>query len=99
MKLPKELIDHLEHEINIGNVDKKVQNLILLIFEENQKYKEVFDKLKDLIKNKHTNDKVFWFDKEYAKTYGELCTMSGSGETRTAVVTLTDLSNILKEVK
>ena len=44
MKLPEELIDHLEHEINIGNVDKKVQNLILLIFEENQKYKEVIDK-------------------------------------------------------
>ena len=44
MKLPEELIDHLEHEINIGNVDKKVQNLILLIFEENKKNKEVIDK-------------------------------------------------------
>ena len=56
MKLPEELIDHLEHEINIGNVDKKVQNLILLIFEENKKHKEIIDKaikelfnLKDMI--------------------------------------------------
>lgn len=40
MIIPEELIDHLEHEINIGNVDKKVQNLILIISEENQQLKE-----------------------------------------------------------
>ena len=40
MIIPKSLIDHLEHEINIGNVDKKVQNLILIISEENQKLKK-----------------------------------------------------------
>lgn len=44
MKIPEELIDHLEHEIKIGNVDKKVQNLISVLAEQNLKYKEVIDK-------------------------------------------------------
>lgn len=56
MKIPEELIDHLEHEIKIGNVDKKVQNLILLIAEQNQKYKEVIDKAIDLIEKSVTTD-------------------------------------------
>lgn len=51
MIIPKSLIDHLEHEINIGNVDKKVQNLILIILEENQKLKK---QLNDY-KNRYTN--------------------------------------------
>ena len=72
---------------------------IRMIILENQKYKEVIDKLRDLIKNRHTNSKVYWFDKEYAKDYGELCTSAGAGDTRTVVILLTDLSNILKEVE
>lgn len=51
MIIPKSLIDHLEHEIHIGNVDKKVQNLILIILEENQKLKK---QLNDY-KNRYTN--------------------------------------------
>ncbi len=51
MIISKSLIDHLEHEINIGNVDKKVQNLILIISEENQKLKK---QLNDY-KNRYTN--------------------------------------------
>lgn len=47
MKIPEELINHLEQEINIGNVDKKVQNLILMISEANQKYKRTLDKLSE----------------------------------------------------
>ena len=50
MIIPEELIDHLEHEINIGNVDKKVQNLILIISEENQQLKETIIKAIELIK-------------------------------------------------
>lgn len=50
MIIPEELIDHLEHEINIGNLDKKVQNLILIISEENQQLKETIIKAIELIK-------------------------------------------------
>ena len=56
MIIPEELIDHLESEINIGNVDKKVQNLILIISEE---IRELKKQLNDLEKqsaeaiNKH----------------------------------------------
>ena len=57
MKIPEELIYHLEHEIKIGNVDKKVQNLILLIAEQNKKYKEVIDKAIEYIKE---NDELLY---------------------------------------
>lgn len=51
MIIPKSLIDHLEHEINIDNVDKKVQNLILIILEENKQLKETINKAINFIKN------------------------------------------------
>ena len=69
------------------------------LLEENKKYEEIIDKLKDISKNRHTNGKILWFDKDYAKTYGELCTMAGSSDTRLAVVCLYELENILKEVE
>ncbi len=54
MIIPEELIDHLESEINIGNVDKKVQNLILIIAEKNKKYKEIIDKIRKEISEEHS---------------------------------------------
>lgn len=66
------------------------------LLEENQKYKEVIDKLKNISENMYTNDKVLWFDKDFAKTYGELCTMAGNGDKRLAVLPLYELENILK---
>lgn len=73
MKLPEELIDHLEHEINIGNVDKKVQNLILLIFEENKKHKEVIDKAIDFIEEYNRNRNCFkWNEQDYIDVIDEI---------------------------
>lgn len=97
-------------ENNIEYVDLKYlgENGVLLVYrekenkesvEENQKYKEIIDKLKDIVKNRHTNGKVYWFDAEYAKTYGELCDMAGAGETRTPVVLLSEIEDILKGVE
>ena len=73
MKLPEELIDHLEHEINIGNVDKKVQNLILLIFEENKKHKEVIDKAINFIEEYNRNRNCFkWNEQDYIDVIDEI---------------------------
>ena len=73
MKLPEELIDHLEHEINIGNVDKKVQNLILLILKKKKKHKEVIDKAIDFIEEYNRNRNCFkWNEQDYIDVIDEI---------------------------
>ena len=56
------------HGIDIDNPYEMANEIIDL---KRQK-QELIDYLKDLIDNKHTNNKVLWFDSEYAKIYGEL---------------------------
>lgn len=60
---------------------------------------EIIDCLKDLVKNRHTNSKVVWFDSEYAKTYGELCSMAGAGDTRLALLPLSEIEEILSKIE
>ena len=62
-------------------------------------YDELTDYLKDLLENRYTNGKVVWFDSEYAKIYGELCTMAGAGDTRLALVPLSEIENILSKIE
>lgn len=59
--------------------------------------KDLLSELKDLVENRYDNKKVVWFDSEYAKVYGELCDIAGAGDTRTALVPLDIIRNIIKE--
>ena len=65
----------------------------------NKDRQELIDYLKDLINNRHTNNKVLWFDSNYAKTYGELCDMAGAGDTRLALVSLSEIQEILNKIE
>lgn len=65
----------------------------------NKEKQELIDYLKDLIENKHTNNKVLWFDSEYAKIYGELCTMAGANDDRLPLVPLSEIENILSKIE
>lgn len=48
---------------------------------------------------KYTNDKVVWFDSDYAKDFGELCTMAGVGDNRLPLVPLSEIENILSKIE
>ena len=66
---------------------------------EYNKLQEIINYLKDLIENKYTNGKVVWFDSEYARIYGELCTMAGVGDNRLALVPLNVLEELLFKIE
>ena len=73
---------------------------IIDTFETMQKEKqELIDYLKDLIENRFTDSKVVWFDSEYARDFGELCSMAGAGDTRLALVPLSEIENILSKIE
>lgn len=72
------------------------ENLVIGLIKEKQ---ELIDYLKDLIENRFTNSKVVWFDSEYARDFGELCSMAGAGDTRLALVPLSEIENILSKIE
>ena len=83
------------HGIDIDNPYEMANEIIDL---KRQK-QELIDYLKDLIDNKHTNNKVLWFDSEYAKTYGELCNMAGYKANRLALVPLSEIEKFLSKIE
>lgn len=86
---------------------KEVLNLIRLknkfkkqeIERKAKAYDELIDYLKNLLENRYTNSKVVWFDSEYAKIYGELCTMAGANDDRLPLVPLSEIENILSKIE
>ena len=69
------------------------------VLEYQKEKQELIEYLKDLIGNRFTNGKVVWFDPEIAKIYGELCTMAGAGDTRLALVPLSEVEEILSKIE
>ncbi len=56
------------------------------------KYKEVLDKIKE--------KGVMYYDPEYSKIYGELCSMPGANNTRTPVIVIDDeILELLEEIE
>ena len=86
---------------------KEVLNLIRLknefkkqeIERKAKAYDELIDYLKDLIENRFTNSKVVWFDSEYARDFGELCSMAGANDDRLPLVPLSEIENILSKIE
>lgn len=78
----------LKNEFKKQEIEKKVKA-----------YDELIDYLKDLLENRYTNSKVVWFDSEYAKIYGELCTMAGANDDRLPLVPLSEIENILSKIE
>ena len=60
---------------------------------------ELIDYLKYLIEDRFTNGKVVWFDSEYARDFGELCTMAGARGNRLPLVPLSEIENILSKIE
>lgn len=93
---------------NLSEHDQKeVLNLIKLknefkkqeIERKVKAYDELIDYLKDLLENKYTNSKVVWFDSEYARDFGKLCTMAGANDDRLPLVPLSEIENILSKIE
>lgn len=85
-----------------GEIFKRIPTFDDLQKENNKLLKEkqeLIDYLKDLIENRFTNSKVVWFDSEYARDFGELCSMAGAGDTRLALVPLSEIENILSKIE
>ena len=71
----------------ITNLEYKIKRL-----EEDNKYKEVLDKIKE--------KGVMYYDPEYSKIYGELCSMPGANNTRTPVIVIDDeILELLEEIE
>ena len=72
--------------------------VIELIKKDDEKQK-LIEYLKDLLENRYTNSKVVWFDSEYAKIYGKLCTMAGANDDRLPLVPLSEIEKILSKIE
>ena len=78
----------LKNEFKKQEIERKVKT-----------YDELINYLKDLLENRYTNSKVVWFDSEYAKIYGELCTIAGANDDRLPLVPLNEIENILSKIE
>ena len=69
------------------------------IIEDNKKLKTENKKLQERIDKaiEYIQKDTRWFDSEYAKTYGELCTCAGANDTRLEV--MVNPSNLLEILK
>ena len=76
-----------------------LENKDLILRKTLKEKQELIDYLKDLLENRYTNSKVVWFDSEYAKIYGELCTMAGANDDRLPLVPLSEIENILSKIE
>lgn len=91
--IPKEMRNKLGlkngDEATIELVDNKI--VISNVNNNNNDLQEQIDKAIEYIEQ---NEK--YFDSQYAKDFGELCSMMGARNTRTPVVETTQLLSILK---
>lgn len=90
--------EHIEGKTNCKNEGWIIQDLINLcdykdeVFKQNKKYKELLDKIKE--------KGVMYYDPEYSKIYGELCSMPGANNTRTPVIVIDDeILKLLEEIE
>ena len=61
--------------------------------------KEKLNKQKEII-NKIKEKGVMYYDPEYSKIYGELCSMPGANNTRTPVIVIDDeIMKLLEEIE
>lgn len=74
-------------------------DFVMELIKKDDEKQELIDYLKDLLENRYTNSKVVWFDIEYAKIYGELCTMAGANDDRLPLVPLSEIENILSKIE
>ena len=100
IKLLKEMKDNCL-KLSVYEDEKRLlkANAITKFLIEHEKKQELIDYLKDLVEKKHTNDKVVWFDSDYTKDFGELCTMAGVGNNRLPLVPLSEIENILSKIE
>lgn len=97
----KESIEQMENlveawQLNEADLNQTDINAIKCLLKNIQ---ELIEYLKDLLENRYTNSKVVWFDSEYAKIYGELCTMAGANDDRLPLVPLSEIENILSKIE
>lgn len=91
------MIIEVKNEEMLGkNNDSLLYTQLITLQKEKQ---ELIEYLKDLLENRYTNSKVVWFDIEYAKIYGELCTMAGANDDRLPLVPLSEIENILSKIE
>lgn len=97
----KELEEELDKYKSLYENEKEEHKKEIKEYQEEleKEKQELIDYLKDLIENKYTNGKVVWFDSEYARIYGELCTMAGAGDTRLSLVPLSEIKEILSKIE
>ena len=74
-------------------------DFVIELIKKDDEKQELIDYLKDLLENRYTNSKVVWFDSEYAKIYGELCTMAGANDDRLPLVPLSEIEKILSKIE
>ena len=74
-------------------------DFVMELIKKDDEKQELIEYLKDLLENRYTNSKVVWFDSEYAKIYGELCTMAGANDDRLPLVPLSEIENILSKIE
>ena len=61
--------------------------------------KEKLNKQKEII-NKIKEKSIMYYDPEYSKIYGELCSMPGTNNTRTPVIVIDDeILELLEEIE
>lgn len=93
----KESIEQMESlveawQLNEADLNQTDINAIKCLLKNIQ---ELIDYLKDLIENRLTNRKVVYFDKED----GELYPIAGAGDTRLALVPLSEIEEILNKIE
>ena len=74
-------------------------DFVIELIKKDDEKQELIEYLKDLLENRYTNSKVVWFDSEYAKIYGELCTMAGANDDRLPLVPLSEIEKILSKIE
>lgn len=74
-------------------------DFVIELIKKDDEKQELIDYLKDLLENRYTNSKVVWFDSEYAKIYGELCTMAGANDDRLPLVPLSEIEKLLSKIE
>ena len=85
MELQDTLKDREEY---CNKLEEDRENILI----ENKKQKEVLDKIKE--------KGVMYYDPEYSKIYGELCSMPGANNTRTPVIVIDDeILELLEEIE
>ena len=93
-----QILDEM-HLIEVEKLSSKARKLFDAVMKIADERDLAINYLKDLVENKDTNNKVLWFDIEYAKIYGELCSCPGTSDNRLALVPLSEIEKFLSKIE